>query len=43
MSKDIHIEKIAIKNFKSLYDVSFEPGKGKVHLELHRVLYTDLM
>lgn len=32
MSKDIRIEKIAIKNFKSLYDVSFEPGKVNVFI-----------
>lgn len=32
MSKDISIEKIAIKNFKSLYDISFEPGKVNVFI-----------
>ena len=32
MNKDINIEKIAIKNFKSLYDVSFEPGKVNVFI-----------
>lgn len=32
MNKDISIEKIAIKNFKSLYNVSFEPGKVNVFI-----------
>ena len=32
MNKDINIEKIAIKNFKSLYDVSFKPGKVNVFI-----------
>lgn len=32
MSKAISLGKIAIKNFKSLYDVSFEPGNVNVFI-----------
>lgn len=32
MSKGINVKSISIKNFKSLYDVSFEPGKVNVFI-----------
>ena len=32
MGGNINIEKISIKNFKSLYDVSFEPGNVNVFI-----------
>lgn len=32
MDKSISIEKITIKNFKSIYDASFEPGNVNVFI-----------
>ena len=32
MSRNISVGKISIKNFKSLYDISFEPGNVNVFI-----------